>query len=80
MKSDADRQAAVIEAEAYAQAEKLKGEGDAEAARIYAEAYNRDPEFYEFYRTLEAYKEALGSNTKIVIDPDSDFAKYLFGK
>jgi len=80
IKSDADRQAAVLEAEAYAQAETLKGEGDAEAARIYAEAYNRDPEFYEFYRTLETYKEALGSNTKIVIDPDSDFAKYLFGK
>jgi len=80
IRSDADRQAAVIEAEAYAQAESTKGEGDAEAARIYAAAYNRDPKFYEFYRTLEAYKEALGSNTKIVIDPDSEFAKYLFGK
>jgi membrane protease subunit HflC len=78
--SGADRQAAVIEAEAYAEAEKTKGEGDAEAASIYAKAYNRDPEFYEFYRTLQTYKEALGTNTKIVIDPDSDFAKYLFGK
>ncbi len=80
IKSDAERQAAVIEAEAYAQAEKIKGEGDAEAAAIYADAYNRDPEFYEFYRTLQAYKDALKSNTKIVIDPDSDFARYLFGK
>lgn len=80
IKSDAERQAAIIEAEAYAEAEKTKGEGDAEAATIYAKAYNRDPEFYEFYRTLQAYKEALGTNTKIVIDPDSDFARYLFGK
>lgn len=80
IKSDAERQAAVIEAEAYAQAESIKGEGDAEAARIYAEAYNRDPAFYEFYRTLEAYKEAFKDNTKIVIDPDSDLARYLFGK
>lgn len=80
IRSDAERQAAVIEAEAYAQAETIKGEGDAEAARIYAEAYNRDPAFYEFYRTLEAYKDAFKNNTKIVIDPDSEFAKYLFGK
>jgi membrane protease subunit HflC len=80
IRSYAERQAAVIEAEAYASAEQTKGEGDAEAARIYAEAYNRDPEFYEFYRTLQAYKEALKDNTKIVIDPKSDFARYLFGK
>lgn len=80
IKSDAERQAAVIEAEAYAQAEKIKGEGDAEAARIYAEAYSRNPGFYQFYRTLEVYKEAFTHNTKILIDPDSDFARYLFGK
>jgi membrane protease subunit HflC len=78
IRSDADKQATIIEAQAYAQAEQTKGEGDAEATRIYNEAYNRDPDFYEFYRTLQAYKETLGSNTKIVIDAKSPFAKYLF--
>lgn len=80
VRSEAERQAAVIEAEAYAEAEKIKGEGDAEAARIYAEAYNRDPEFYKFYQTLQTYRDTLKDGTKIVIDPNSEFAKLLFGK
>jgi len=78
IRSEADREATVIEAKAYEEAEKIKGEGDAEALRIYAEAYNKDPEFYSFYRTLQAYKKALKDKTKIVIDPESEFAKYLF--
>ncbi len=74
----ADKEATILKAEAYAEAEKIKGEGDAEALEIYAEAYNKDPEFYQFIKTLNIYKEALGENTKIVIDSDSEFAKYLF--
>lgn len=76
--ADSDKQAAIIKAEAYQEAEKIKGEGDAEAIRIYAEAYNKDPEFYMFIKSLEAYKATIGTNTKLIINADSDFAKYLF--
>lgn len=79
IRSHADREATIIEAQAYAEAEKTRGEGEAEALRIYAEAYNQDPEFYEFYRTLQAYRKALKNNTTLVIDSNSDFAKFLFG-
>ncbi|PIE77205.1 MAG: HflC protein [Clostridiales bacterium] len=74
----AEKEATIIKAEAYAEAEKIKGEGDAEALEIYAQAYNKDPEFYQFIKTLDTYKKALGKQTKIVIDSDSEFAKYLF--
>lgn len=74
----ADREATIIKAQAYAEAEKIKGEGDALALDIYAQAYNKDPEFYQFYRTLLTYKDVLGKQSKIVIDSDSEFAKYLF--
>lgn len=76
--ADSDKQAAIIKAEAYQEAEKIRGEGDAEAIRIYAEAYNKDPEFYNFYKSLEAYKATIGSNTKLIINANSDFAKYIF--
>lgn len=76
--ADSDKQAAIIKAEAYQEAERIRGEGDAEAIRIYAEAYNKDPEFYNFYKSLEAYKATIGSNTKLIINANSDFAKYLF--
>lgn len=79
IRSNAEKEATIIEAQAYEKAEKLKGEGDAQALKIYAEAYNKDPEFYEFWRTLQVYKKTLKDKTKIVIDPDSEFAKYLFG-
>jgi len=76
--ADADRQKVVIESEAYREAEQTRGEGDAKAAAIYAEAYNRDPEFYAFYRSLTAYKETFGNgNDLLVLDPNSDFFKYL---
>lgn len=79
IRSDADRQATVIEAQAYAQAERIRGEGEAEALKIYAEVYNKDPEFYEFFRSLQTYREALKGNTTLVIDSNSEFAKFLFG-
>ncbi len=74
----AEKEATIIKAEAYAKAEEIKGQGDAEALEIYANTYNKDPEFYQFYKTLATYKATLGNKTKIVIDSDSDFAKYLF--
>lgn len=78
IEADADRQKTVIEAEAFRDAEKIRGEGDAKAAAIYAKAYSQDPEFYAFYRSLNAYKETFGNKSDIlVIEPDSEFFKYL---
>jgi membrane protease subunit HflC len=78
IKADADRQKQVIEAEANREAQKLRGEGDAIAARTYAEAYQRNPEFYSFYRSLEAYRRTLRNKSDVmVLDPSSDFFKYL---
>ena len=65
-------------ANAYRDAEELRGEGDAEAASVYANAYQRDPEFYSFVRSLNAYKSAFASKADIMLlEPDSDFFKYL---
>jgi membrane protease subunit HflC len=76
--ADADRQSEILKAEAERDALQVKGEGDAKAAAIYAEAYNADPEFYSFYRSLEAYRESfVGKDDIIVIAPDSDFFRYL---
>ncbi len=78
IKADADRQRQVIVAEAYAQAQKAKGEGDAQASRIYAEAFGKDPEFYSFYRSLEAYRQTLHNKTDVlVLDPSSEFFRYF---
>lgn len=78
IRADADRQKAVIEANAYRDAQQLRGEGDALAAKIYADAYNQDAEFYSFYRSLNAYKEAFNQQGDImVLQPDSDFFRYL---
>ena len=78
IKADADRQRQVIVAEAYRDAQRIKGEGDAQAARIYAEAYGRNPEFYSFYRSLEAYRSSLRSKGDVMLlDPSSEFFKYL---
>lgn len=76
--SSAQKEATIIEAEAYEKAQKIKGEGDAEAIKIYNNVFNRDPEFYKFYRTLQSYKKTINDKTVIVIPSDSDFAKYLF--
>ena len=78
IRADADRQSTVIMAEAYRDSEVIRGEGDAEAARIYADAYNRDAEFYSFYRSLMAYKESFGSGADVLLlKPDSEFFRYL---
>lgn len=76
--ADADRQVVVIGAEAYRQAEELRGEGDAKAAEIYAAAFNSDPEFYKFYRSTNAYANVFSNRRDtLVIDPKSDFFRYL---
>jgi membrane protease subunit HflC len=78
IKADADRQRQVIVAEAYRDAQKTKGEGDALAARTYAEAFQKNPEFFSFYRSMEAYRSSLRSKGDVmVLDPSSDFFKYL---
>ncbi|MEO5962664.1 MAG: protease modulator HflC [Thermomonas sp.] len=78
IQSEADRQQAVIAAEAERDAQKLRGEGDAEAARIYAEAANRDPSFYAFQRSLEAYRKSFsGGDSVIVLDRDDPFLQYM---
>lgn len=77
--SQAEKEKTIILAEAYEQSETIKGEGDAEALRIYADAYNRDPEFYKFTRTLSAYDEIFRGRgqTKIILSTDSELLKYL---
>ncbi|WP_445363015.1 protease modulator HflC [Microbulbifer sp. ANSA003] len=78
IKANADRQKVVIESEAYRQAEELRGAGDAEAAAIYAAAYSKNPEFYRFTRSLQAYKESFRSKSDmLLVDPDSEFFRYL---
>ena len=78
IRADADKQREVIVAEAYREAQEIKGEGDAKAADTYAQAFNKDPEFYSFYRSLEAYRNSFKSkNDVIVVEPNSDFFKYM---
>ena len=78
IRAEADRQRTVTLAEAYREAEKVRGAGDAEAARIYAEAYRKDPEFFSFYRSIQAYRRSLGKdNDLLVLDKNSDFFRYM---
>jgi membrane protease subunit HflC len=78
IRAAADREVTVIEANAYREAEVVRGEGDAEATRIYAEAFNRDPEFYSFVRSLRAYQDTFqGGNDILVVEPDSQFFQYM---
>jgi modulator of FtsH protease HflC len=78
IRADAERQKVVIEAEAYRQAEQVRGDGDARSASIYAEAFSRDPEFYAFYRSLNAYVNVFRDRSDmLVLDPNSEFFKYL---
>jgi membrane protease subunit HflC len=77
IRADADREARVILANARRDAEILRGQGDAEAARIYADAYGADAEFYAFIRTLEAYRKTIGENTTLVLSPRSEFFRLL---
>jgi len=75
--AETEREKTVILAEAYKTAQTLKGEGEAESIRIYAESFNQDPEFYKFYRTLEAYRETFKDKTTVLLSTDSEFLKYL---
>lgn len=78
IRATADRQRTIVQAEAYRDAETIRGEGDALAASIYADAYNKDSEFYQFMRSLTAYKSAFNSPSDVLlVDPKSDFFRYL---
>jgi len=78
IRADADRQREVLIAEAYRSAQEVKGEGDAKATAIYAQAFGQNPEFYSFYRSLEAYRSSFdGKDDVLVIDPSSDFFKFM---
>jgi membrane protease subunit HflC len=77
IRSEAEKDREIILAEAYKAAQELRGEGDAKAFRIYASAYRRDPKFFEFTRSMEAYRKAFDGNSTIVMTPDSEFFKYL---
>lgn len=80
IKADADRQREIIVSEAYRDAQKIKGEGDAKASALYAEAFGRDPQFAQFYRSLEAYRSSFRSKSDVmVVDQSSDFFKAMRG-
>ena len=78
IRADADRQREIIIAEAYRDAQRIKGEGDAKATALYAQAFGQNPEFYSFYRSLEAYRASFRNKTDVlVIEPNTEFFKYL---
>ena len=78
VRADADRQREIITAEAYRDAQRIKGEGDAKASAVYAGAFSQNPEFYAFYRSMEAYRLAFrGKNDLLLLEPTSDFFRYL---
>ncbi len=78
IRATADREATVIKAEATKKAEQIRGEGDAERNRVFAEAFGRDPEFFAFYRSMQAYENSIKSgDTRLVISPNSEFFRYF---
>ena len=78
IRADADRQREVLLAEAYRDAQRIKGDGDARASAIYAQAFGANPEFYAFYRSLEAYKQSFRNRSDmLMVDPSSEFFKYM---
>lgn len=79
IRAAADQEAQVIIATAYGEAERTRGDGDAKSAETFARAYGRDPEFYRFYRSLQAYRESMRSQDTMVIEPDSEFYRYFKG-
>jgi len=80
IRADAERQRDIIVAEAYRDAQRIKGEGDAKSAAIYATAFEKNPEFFAFYRSMEAYRQSFRNRGDVmVLDPSSDFFKYLKG-
>jgi modulator of FtsH protease HflC len=79
IRASADRQVTILRAEAMRDGEKVRGEGDAERNRIFADAYNRDPEFFGFYRSMQAYENSMkAGDTRFVVSPDSDMFKSFF--
>jgi membrane protease subunit HflC len=79
IEGDREKELKRIRSDAYRKAQEVKGKADAEAARIYAEAYNKDPEFYSFVKTLDSYRQTLGKDSSLVLSTKSDFLKYLKG-
>jgi len=78
IRADADRQREILVAEAYRDAQKIKGEGDAKAANIYGQAFGQNPEFFAFYRSMEAYRASFKAKSDVmVLEPNSDFFKYM---
>ena len=77
IRSEADKQVQILLADARQKAEIMRGEGDAVAVKIFADAYGRDPEFYELVRTLEAYRKTIGEGTTLILSPNSDFFRLL---
>ncbi|MDR5813622.1 MULTISPECIES: protease modulator HflC [unclassified Caballeronia] len=77
IKADAEREQQQILADAYSQAQSIKGEGDSKAAGIAADAYGRDPQFYQFYQSLEAYKKTFKPGDVMIVDPNSDFFRFM---
>ena len=78
IRAEADRQREVILAEAYAKSQTVMGEGDAEASRIYAEAFGKDPDFYTFYKSLEAYRSSFSKPSDVlVVDPSSEYFQFM---
>lgn len=77
IRAEADKEKTIILAEAKRKAETLKGEGDAIATKVYAEAYKKDVVFFDFIRTMEAYRKSMNEETLLVISPDSEFFRYL---
>ncbi|MGO4157744.1 protease modulator HflC [Cupriavidus sp. YAF13] len=78
IRADADRQREVVLAEAYRDAQKIKGEGDARASQIYAESFGRDPQFAQFWRSMEAYRNTFRDKRDVlVLEPNSDFFRYM---
>jgi membrane protease subunit HflC len=77
IRSEAEKDRDIILAEAYKEAEQIRGEGDAKAFRIYSNAYRQDQKFFEFTRSMEAYRKTFRKNSTIILTPDSEFIKYL---
>lgn len=77
IRSDAEKDREIILAQAYKEAEELRGAGDAKAFKVYADAYRQDPKFFEFTRSMEAYKKTFKDKSTVVMSPDSEFFRYL---
>jgi modulator of FtsH protease HflC len=77
IRSESDKEVQILTAEARMKAEVIRGQGDAEAVKIFADAYGRDPDFYQLVRTLEAYRKSFNDGATVVLSPKSEFFRYL---